>query len=173
MTETVMSKPDVVAILDFETWFAVRQSKSSDGWDCGEDTPDCAGALHMLCARNITGNAAYDRWWAFEDCLMSNQTVIPANAAGCANKTGVDFKKLSGCVAGSVGQDLLKESARQTTMAKVVWTPWVGIQGKFPDPPPARPKEIVYLKVICDAFAKAGGSPMPASCASNLTTVAA
>jgi hypothetical protein len=86
-----MSKPDVVAVLDFATWFDVKRSKnSSSGWACGEDTVDCQGALHMLCARNVTtlppGPAAYAQWWGFEDCLMGNQTAIPGNAAHCARK---------------------------------------------------------------------------------------
>ena len=46
--------------------FAIRPTKgnasSKQPWDCGEDTPDCQGALQMLCARNLTGNAAYDKW---------------------------------------------------------------------------------------------------------------
>jgi hypothetical protein len=49
-------------------------------WDCGEDTATCAGALNMLCARNISGNGDYSRWWGFESCLMNNQSTIPANA---------------------------------------------------------------------------------------------
>lgn len=160
-----MSKPDIVSILDFATWFNVKhQSKAPTGYDCGEDTSDCQGALYMLCARNLTGNADYGRWWGFEDCLMQNQTIIPQNAGACAEANKLDYPTLKKCASGSLGIDLLEASAQESLKAKVVWTPWFGIQGKYPDPPPAPPERIEYLKVICEAYAKAGGSPMPAGC---------
>lgn len=162
-----MSKADVVAIIDFETWFAVKQKGGK--FDCGEDTSDCQGALHMLCARNMTGNAAYAQWWGFEDCLMSNQTVIPENAASCAHQTGLNYQTLATCVQGSLGQELLRVSAEMTVQAKVVWTPWFGVDDKYPDPPPAPPEPIDYLKVICEAYTNAGGSPLPVGCNSNST----
>ena len=161
-----MSQPEIVAILDFETWFSVKQT-SSGAWDCGEDTPDCAGARNMLCARNLTGNADYNRWWRFEDCLMSNQSAIPSNAAACATKNNIDKQQLSDCVNGQRGQQLLALSAQRTAEAKVVWTPWFGCEGLYPAPPPARPQEIDYLKVICDAYHQAGGSPMPRACSNS------
>ena len=85
-----MQAPGVPDIIDFETWFFLQWRGATP--DCGEDTGrlGCGGALHMLCARNVTtlppGPAAYAQWWGFEDCLMGNQTAIPGNAAHCARK---------------------------------------------------------------------------------------
>jgi hypothetical protein len=35
-----------------------------------------------------------------------------------------------------------------------------------PDPPPAPPEEIDYLKVVCEVYTRAGGSPLPTGCTS-------
>lgn len=166
-----MSKPDLVPLLDFQIWFDIKKSSDNKrhplGWDCGEDLPTCDGALNLLCARNLTGNADYNRWWGFELCLMENQTIIPSNAPACAHQSGVDPTALQQCVAGPLGQTLLEVSAAKAMVsdgsgAPVIWTPWFVLQDVSPDP--KQPVEIPYLKVVCDAYTKAGGSPLPKSC---------
>lgn len=153
-----MSKPDVVAILDFQSWFNVLPGKTQT-FDCGEDTSTCDGALAMLCGRNITGNANYAAWWGFEDCMMKNQSLIPGNMGVCAKANGISEDKLTTCTSGPLGQQLLKLSEEKAKQEAVQWTPWFILQ----DVPP-KLEEIHYLQVVCDAYTKAGGSPLPASC---------
>jgi len=165
-----MSKPSVVAVLDLETWFAVKVNQSAGGnprhpgFNCGEDTLHCDGAVNMLCARNLTGNADYKSWWGFESCLMKNQEKIPSNAAVCAKQNGIDTTRLEDCVSGPLGKVLLNATAEKTIEYKVKWTPWFMIEGKAP--PLA---EINYLKEICEAYTKKGGKPLPEGCKGNLT----
>ena len=134
-----MSDPSIVAILDLETWFAVKVNKSAGGnpphagFNCGEDTLHCDGAVNMLCARNLTGNADYKTWWGFESCIMKNQDKIPSNAAACAEQNNISTTKLEECASGPLGKALLNATAAKTIEYKVKWTPWFMIEGK---PPP-------------------------------------
>ena len=154
-----MSKPDVVAIMHLETWFKVVDSPNGT-LTCHEDSPTCAGALNMLCARNVTGNAKVadtSRWWAFEDCFVADPTGQPGNAAACAAKAGVDPHALSACVGGALGKKLFAQSAAQVLAENVPFAPWFVVNGKVPT------GGVSKLKSICDAFA-AGGGARPAGC---------
>lgn len=153
-----MSKPDLVAIIDFQSWFAVKPGKTLP-FDCGEDTPTCDGSLAMLCGRNITGNDDYAAWWSFEDCMMKNQSLIPGNTGACAKASGISEEKLTVCTSGSLGKKLLQLSEDKTKEEAVQWTPWFILQ----DVPP-KLEQIHYLKEVCDAYTKAGGVPLPPSC---------
>jgi hypothetical protein len=170
-----MNQPSIVSILDFESWFFIRQ-KGSAPPDCGEDM-QCSGALNMLCARNITGNAnaaELSKWWSFEACLMENQDSIPRNAAACAKKASINPAALAACVSGALGRSLLSASAVLTAADNIGYTPWVIVEEKK-----LPPSDVGYVKAICDAFAAKGGSPLPTGChvhpalAANVTAIVA
>jgi hypothetical protein len=161
-----MSKPDLVAILDFATWFAVEETKKKGTYDCGEDLPGCNGALWNLCARNMTGGAAVGAWWGFEDCFFAQQhnngdaKNMTTNAAACAAAAKIDAGGLAACASGALGQALLAETAVQTLAPPaVVWTPWFVINNAVPGGG-KQPIEIDYLKEVCSAYT---GTP-PESC---------
>lgn len=148
-----MQAPGVPDIIDFETWFFLQWRGATP--DCGEDAGrlGCGGALHMLCARNITGDAKV--WWPFEACVMANQTAIPGNAGECAAAHGVDAAALEACAGGAAGDALLRESAARTADASVGWTPWLVVDGEM-----RMPAELDYLKMVCDAY----NGTRPAGC---------
>jgi len=164
-----MSKPDMVEIIDFVTWFAVTRKNSTSagsGFDCGEDLAGCDGARIMLCGRHLSGDKAVAAWWYFEDCFYSYQkdnmdsANMTMHAATCARPAGISVQALSNCVDGPDGQAMLEASANMTlSPPAVVWTPWFELDGKVPGGG-KQPIEIDYLKVICDAYT---GTP-PESC---------
>ena len=151
-----MQAAGVPQILDFQTWFFLRWNENASTPDCGEDSGilGCGGALNMLCARNITGDGDWQRWWTFESCLMNNQSAIPANAPECAARARIDATALAGCVAGPTGEALLRESASKTAEAQVGFTPWLIVDGKMAT-------QLDYLKLVCDAY---DGHPAPSGC---------
>jgi hypothetical protein len=162
-----MHAEGVKDILDLETWFFVEESASAPP-DCGEDgggppaLPGCGGALNMLCARHLAGPARLEDWWGFEACMMADQSAIPGNAAACAAAHGIDETSLRACVNGAEGAQLVRRSAGFTKTNGVGWTPWFILEGTM-----QMPSQDDYLGMICDAYAKKGGSPAPAGCPST------
>jgi len=136
--------PDIVTI---EVFF-VGEAEGGNNFECMHGPEECTGDLLLLCAHNTSGsNPNHWAWWGNEVCMMGDQDNIPDNAQSCAQQNKLDWKAISACANGNLGDTLFTDSINYANNVGIQATPSVSIDGTMYVGGPDNP-----LQAVCQAY---------------------
>eukprot|EP01113_Clastostelium_recurvatum_P011831 TRINITY_DN1606_c0_g1_i2.p1 TRINITY_DN1606_c0_g1~~TRINITY_DN1606_c0_g1_i2.p1 ORF type:complete len:217 (+),score=51.50 TRINITY_DN1606_c0_g1_i2:46-651(+) len=142
---SVMSAEGLPAIIDLKEYFV--GDRSGTNFTCYHGPSECVGNEILLCAYNLTSATSQWGWWNMGVCMQADYTNVPQNAASCAQKAGLNWAQINGCVNSALGPDLFAQSIAYSDKMRVQSTPTIFIASREYVGGPSDP-----LRTICDAY---------------------
>jgi 2-hydroxychromene-2-carboxylate isomerase len=106
--------------------------------------PEVTGNMVQLCAMKHSA-----KWWDFLSCQNESWKQVHTNWEACAKKVGIPVDRLSSCLAGTEGKELLAASFKRSADNGAQGSPTIHIDGASYQ---GGRRPIDLMRAICEAY---------------------